>query len=606
MFYVIESTDLVVASHLLQERLFGLSGPEGNHGEDVKEYYFYEDGVPSHSYMKMRYKYPMDAYPYELLIQENAMRNRLEPEFELKDALPGAFEQGHYFDIAIEYAKKTEDDFFCKITARNMSKDRTETIHILPHLWFRNTWTWGYDDTRPRLERVGPACVAGFEKHMGAIAFSSIDDAGSPGEVMFTENDTNFELLFNGENPSPYVKDGFHRHIIDEEPDVINPEQTGTKCTAWHQKELGPGEEYVVWARLAVENASKYIADDASGRDSRPDEVSDTNSDFNFDAWESTGPINAAASVSTGALHSLAGDEASVESDNVPNLSATPSWSRSPAKTTASQPDDARVGTFYSAMDKLSLETRHTLARPAAGQTDTAAARLRAQIAAQEQQQGEDGVGGHTPSTVPQRKRNSISGASADSAAAQIVAAGSHPQSVGGYATGSKEATHHKLHSAIGSDAKIVGAGEGEDDIPKRTSRRYHASSSSLHGTYSQRPASVASMDAMSVGSGGKSPGRKRNVHREVPWAVPRGTRSMHRDDTILAVVPGLLHFDNLDLSANFEAAESTLILRRLETDEFYKVIQVCERHIGLWNEDGKRACMCSRSATRLKDAAVE
>ncbi|MGD8792188.1 MAG: glucosidase, partial [Anaerolineae bacterium] len=140
---------------ILKERLFGLSGPEGNHGEDVKEYYFYLDNVPSHAYMKMLYKYPQVAFPYARLVEENRRRGPDAPEFELVDALRQAFEEGRYFDVFIEYAKEDEEDILCRITAVNRGADPAP-IHLLPHIWFRNTWAWGYDRPKPSLRAAGP------------------------------------------------------------------------------------------------------------------------------------------------------------------------------------------------------------------------------------------------------------------------------------------------------------------------------------------------------------------------------------------------------------------------------------------------------------------
>jgi len=151
---------------ILKERLFGLTGSEGNHGEDVKEYYFYLDNTPTHSYMKMLYKYPQVEFPYAQLVEENRLRGREASEFELVDALRDAFGEGRYFDVFVEYAKADQEDILCRITAVNRGPEPVP-IHVLPHLWYRNTWSWGYGRPRPELRAVGRHAVCTEDRHLG-------------------------------------------------------------------------------------------------------------------------------------------------------------------------------------------------------------------------------------------------------------------------------------------------------------------------------------------------------------------------------------------------------------------------------------------------------
>lgn len=239
---------------ILKERLFGLTGHEGNHGEDVKELYFYLDSTPTHSYMKMLYRYPHGPFPYDELVRENGRRSRLDPEYELLDT--GIFEENRYFDIVVEYAKSDQEDLFFRITATNRAKERAE-LHLLPTLWFRNTWSWGYpagpmDDVRgkPRLWQIeGGAdftAVAVDHASIGNHFFYLQGDL----ELLFTENETHFEQLFGRPSPSPYVKDSFHRYIIHQESRVINPLGKGTKVAGWKVVELGGGESTVLSGRI--------------------------------------------------------------------------------------------------------------------------------------------------------------------------------------------------------------------------------------------------------------------------------------------------------------------------------------------------------------------
>ncbi|MFO0948061.1 MAG: glucosidase [Planctomycetota bacterium] len=236
----------------LKERLFGLNGPEGNHGEDVKEYYFYLDGTPTHSYMKMLYKYPQVEYPYQRLVDENRHRDRHALEFELIDALPDTFAESRYFDIFIEYAKAGQEDILCRIHAINRGPDAAP-LHVLPHLWFRNTWSWGYGGHRPEITRYVDNAATFHHRHLGDRYWYVSGGAGHSGapRLYFTENETNTERLFGYPNGSPYVKDGIHEAVVHGRLDRVNPTERGSKVAAHFQAMVAPGEEYTVCVRFA-------------------------------------------------------------------------------------------------------------------------------------------------------------------------------------------------------------------------------------------------------------------------------------------------------------------------------------------------------------------
>jgi hypothetical protein len=245
---------------ILKERFFGLTNGEGNHGEDVKEYYFYLDGTPTHSYMKMLYKYPHAEFPYQQLVEENGRRGRGEAEYELVDT--GLFAENRYFDVFIEYAKADEEDILCRITAINRGPDAA-AIHILPHLWYRNTWSWGYNPARPELRQASPGVIQTAHRHLD-VRWWYVQSDGLDPVLLFTENDTNTERLFNVPNSRPYVKDGIHRAVVEGRVDCVNPNQIGTKAAAHFQKELAPGESLVVNLRFArTEQPSPFEAFDA-------------------------------------------------------------------------------------------------------------------------------------------------------------------------------------------------------------------------------------------------------------------------------------------------------------------------------------------------------
>jgi hypothetical protein len=213
---------------ILKERLFGLTGNEGNHSEDVKEYYYYLDNTPTHSYAKMLYRYPQVAFPYEALVEENRRRGRDEPEFELIDALRDVFEAGRYFDVFVEYAKADQEDILCRITVVNRGPDPAP-IHVLPHLWARNIWSWGYDRSRPELSAVDGRTVRSRVRHLGERWWAVRDGEGREPALLFTENNTNVERLFGLPNDSPYVKDSINDAVVHGELERVNPEQRGTR-----------------------------------------------------------------------------------------------------------------------------------------------------------------------------------------------------------------------------------------------------------------------------------------------------------------------------------------------------------------------------------------
>jgi hypothetical protein len=233
---------------ILKERLFGLSNPQGNHGEDVKECYFYIDSSPTHSYAKALYKYPQGEFPYEHLVEENARRGKLEPEYELQDT--GLFDEGRYFDVFAEYAKASPDDTCIRLTVCNRGPD-TATLHLLPVVWFRNTWTWGcsYEDScwvKPLLHQDGPAAIAGTHATLGNFRFEI--ETAAP--WLFTQNETNDERLFNAPNVSPYTKDAFHDFVIHGKTDAVNPAASGTKAAALYKLDLPPGGTVTLRMRL--------------------------------------------------------------------------------------------------------------------------------------------------------------------------------------------------------------------------------------------------------------------------------------------------------------------------------------------------------------------
>ena len=235
---------------LLKERAFGLTGPQGNHGEDVKEVYFYLDATPTQSYLKYLYKYPHQAFPYADLVETNGKRTKFEPEYELLDT--GAFDENRYFDVFVEYAKATPDDICIKITVYNRGPEPAP-LHVLPTLWFRNTWAWGYDDTRPVLRAHGDPINNGGASVMQATHprlgdYFLVADASPP--MLFTENDTNNERLYGTPNASPFVKDGINECVVSGKTGAVNLNLTGTKAAFHYNEIIAAGGSHTFKLRL--------------------------------------------------------------------------------------------------------------------------------------------------------------------------------------------------------------------------------------------------------------------------------------------------------------------------------------------------------------------
>lgn len=255
---------------ILKERFFGLNSSEGNHGEDVKEYYFYLDSTPTHSYMRMLYKYPQAAYPYQQLAEENRRRGGAGLEFELLDT--GVFDHNRYFDVVVEYAKVSPEDIAIRIEAFNRGPEDAD-LHLLPHLWYRNTWAWG-------ATRDPEPCIQPGPPGAGLVSLLADDAATQPlanlkfeyrlgrrylygpagGQALFTGNETNYELLYGVPNPQPFVKDAFHRHIVNGEP-CVNPGQTGTKACLDYAWRVPAGQSVVLRLRLTPEALAAPLKD---------------------------------------------------------------------------------------------------------------------------------------------------------------------------------------------------------------------------------------------------------------------------------------------------------------------------------------------------------
>jgi len=243
---------------ILKERLFGLTGNEGNHGEDVKEYYFYLDSTPTHSYMKFLYKYGQRAFPYTDLVETNRRRGKDQPEYELADT--GYFDGHRYFDVVVEYAKASPDDVLIRITATNRGSDPAP-LHVLPTIWFRNTWSWRADASRPQLE-AGRGTTATVElDHPDSGRHTLVLD-GSP-ELLFTENETNVQRIFGAPNTTAFVKDGINDHVVNAATQAVNPARRGTKAAGHYGLLVEPGASTVIRLRLAATPP----ADGTVGRD---------------------------------------------------------------------------------------------------------------------------------------------------------------------------------------------------------------------------------------------------------------------------------------------------------------------------------------------------
>ncbi len=237
---------------ILKERLYGVTGNQGNHGEDVKEYYFYLDNTPTHSYMKFLYKYPQTEFPYERLKNENLSRDKNQPEFELLDT--GIFDEDKYFDVFIEYAKAGCEDICIKITAHNRGRE-SAPLHILPTVWFRNRWTWYEKSNKPHLHEIeidaeGLSLIHLHEEKRGEYWFA----CEGADAVLFTENETNNAKIFGGQNDSQHVKDGINDYVVGGRTDAVNPEKKGTKAAAHYVCEIAPQSSQTVYLRLSREN----------------------------------------------------------------------------------------------------------------------------------------------------------------------------------------------------------------------------------------------------------------------------------------------------------------------------------------------------------------
>ena len=233
---------------ILKERIFGLTGTEGNHGEDVKEYYFYLDNTPTHSYMKCLYKYPQQAFPYTQLVEENRRRSKFEPEFELLDT--GLFAENRYFDVFVEYAKDSPEDILIQVTIANRGPESC-TLHLLPTLWFRNIWDWNSEIEKPFIKIAqSDSTFSAIEAAHPTLGTRWLYCEGGS-ELLFTNNETNYNRLFGISNESPYVKDGINDYVVQGHPNAINPDRIGTKFSARYLLSFAPGETKVIRLRLS-------------------------------------------------------------------------------------------------------------------------------------------------------------------------------------------------------------------------------------------------------------------------------------------------------------------------------------------------------------------
>ena len=240
------------ADPILKERPFGLGNPEGNHGEDLKDYFFHLANTPTHSFMRGLYKYPQRRFPYEELVAENGRRSRDEPEYELIDT--GIFDDNRYFDVVVEYAKASATDLLIRVRIHNRGPEPAP-LTVLPSLWLRNTWSWGYPDEKPiaiglapanESDPSGPALLSEPIPHLGAYRL----DCREAGTWIFTDNETNSERLWGETNATPFQKDGFHRFVVEGEAGAVNPAHRGSKAARLLQRTLAAGEEWVVQLRL--------------------------------------------------------------------------------------------------------------------------------------------------------------------------------------------------------------------------------------------------------------------------------------------------------------------------------------------------------------------
>jgi hypothetical protein len=232
---------------ILKERLFGLTNAEGNHGEDVKEYYFFLDSTPTHSYMKYLYKYPQAAYPYSDLVETNRRRGRQEFEYELLET--GVFDDDRYFDIFVEYAKASAEELLIQITVHNGGPERAE-LHVLPTLWFRNRWSWRGGSDIPALEQTGATRMQSVVKAVDGLLGERYLYCEGDVSLLFTENETNAQRIFGVPNHSPYVKDGINNHVVHGQEGAVNPDRKGTKVAAHYRVMVSPKDSKVIRLRL--------------------------------------------------------------------------------------------------------------------------------------------------------------------------------------------------------------------------------------------------------------------------------------------------------------------------------------------------------------------
>jgi hypothetical protein len=244
---------------ILKERMFGLSNLQGNHGEDVKEYYFFLDGTPTHSYMRMLYKYPQVEYPYDDLVAENGRRDQSQPEYELFDALKETFLANRYFDVSIEYAKASPEDILCRITAINRGPDAAP-IHLLPHLWYRNRWSWDIGGEREEIRAAGPGAANTSSAHLGERWWYVRASDGQTVDLLFTENETNFQRIDNSPNQSPYVKDGINNAVVCGKASEVNHNQ-GSKLAGHARAVVPAGGSFSVEVRFSPQPMAEPFAD---------------------------------------------------------------------------------------------------------------------------------------------------------------------------------------------------------------------------------------------------------------------------------------------------------------------------------------------------------
>jgi hypothetical protein len=243
---------------MLKERAFGLTGPQGNHGEDVKEYYFYLDATPSHSFLRYLYKYPQAEFPYAALVHESARRSRDDPAYTLLDT--GVFDEGRYWDVELRYAKAAPDEIHIRIIATNRGPDAA-TLHLLPTLWFRNTWSWGDDGIKPHIDTKAPATDAKWAVRADHATLGRYYLYGArKAELLFTDNETNAQRLWGAPSASTWVKDAFHRHVVAGETGAVNPGKTGTKFAAHHVVSAEPGQSVTIGLVLSRAALAKPFA----------------------------------------------------------------------------------------------------------------------------------------------------------------------------------------------------------------------------------------------------------------------------------------------------------------------------------------------------------